>query len=513
MPPEIPMRTRISTKYSQRNRTRKYLPSVLKATAALSHSPGVAFDVVTDDVKKRWKKKDSGLLRTHAKNSADTSQTSSASPSSSPTPAPSPTGINSSMAPEILRCIGVLRVLHGIVLSFPFEMGQVFGEKTNGGKLLKLVHSQAIPLDIRMVLATLASRWYICLNANPQAQENMAFIVDSFYSETGFLPAVNFLPMAPAKIRHCIGVEYPEINTHKHVSSYMYLPRTGKINTGSARSVATDPMEAANGRKQVEGYVSVQRQSFQVSRPLPPRDQSQQKQEPQLQRRRSLQNAQSQMTSQPGYRPEIFGGKPTVTAEQLSRMITCAQELCSISNMIIDNLVALAIDDDPRTNPVIQDMMGSMSHMHTVAANYISMLSAEHITETRKLKQAIDESKRCQWVYNDTAHTFAVWAEETKDAYKKDGKPLNDKSQGFSGASSSSSTAQKTNAVGSGSKDAGGTNTGGAMPLNSSSQSIGSRPVTGNAEKTPNTVQRMSTKVRGKMADTSVPSDDEQDSE
>ncbi|KAJ1809383.1 hypothetical protein LPJ75_004398, partial [Coemansia sp. RSA 2598] len=56
------------------------------------------------------------------------------------------------MPPETLKCIGMLKVLHGIVLSFPFEMGQVFEEKTNGGKLLKLVYSQIVPVDIRMVL-------------------------------------------------------------------------------------------------------------------------------------------------------------------------------------------------------------------------------------------------------------------------------------------------------------------------------------------------------------------------
>ncbi|KAJ2843625.1 hypothetical protein J3B02_005207, partial [Coemansia erecta] len=195
------------------------------------------------------------------------------------------------------------------------------------------------------------------------------------------------------------------------------------------------------------------------------------------------------------------GEKPKVTVEQLSRMTTCAQELCSISNMIIDNLVALAIDDDPRTNPVIQDMMSNMSHMHTVVANYISMLSAEHVTETRKLKQAIDESKRCQWVYNDTAHTFAVWA-ETKDQYKKDGAATGTKSAGFADVSSSSA---------SGSKYAGNaSSSNGVMMLDNLSQSFGPKPATeNNAEKIPTTVQRMSTKVRGKMADTSISSDKE----
>ncbi|KAJ1802257.1 hypothetical protein LPJ75_006241, partial [Coemansia sp. RSA 2598] len=331
--------------------------------------------------------------------------------------------------------------------------------------------------------------------------ENLAVIVDSFYSDTGLSPAVSFLPKAPSRIRHGVGVEYPPVDRHRPMASYMYLPKARVQAAGSARSVATDPADAFSGQRERDGNVGVQRQSFQIPRPLSPREQSQQQQQSMLQRRRSLQNTPPQQT----IRSEAVDEKPKVTAEQLSRMITCAQELCSISNMIIDNLVALAIDDDPRTNPVIQDMMANMGHTHTVVANYISMLSADHTTETRKLKQAIDESKRCQWVYNDTARAFAVWM-ESKDEYKKGNNLAGVKAQAFADASPSGScSTPKTNAGASGSN--------GVMMMGNHSQSFGSKPATGDAEKTPAAVQRMSTKVRDKMADTSAPSDNNNDND
>ncbi|KAJ2855141.1 hypothetical protein J3B02_002316, partial [Coemansia erecta] len=167
------------------------------------------------------------------------------------------------MPSETLKCIGILKVLHGIVLSFPFEMAQVLEEKTNGGKLLKLVHSQFIPLDIRLVLVTLASRWYVCLSANPQAQKNLAVIVDSFFSDTGLLPTVSFLPKTPSKVRRAVGVEYPLVDRSRPMATYMYLPRSRMqtaVETGSARLAATDPLDAANGRKEQDTHDNIQRQ-------------------------------------------------------------------------------------------------------------------------------------------------------------------------------------------------------------------------------------------------------------
>ncbi|KAJ2115459.1 hypothetical protein IW146_002289 [Coemansia sp. RSA 922] len=273
---------------------------------------------------------------------------------------------------DIKLSTDLLQVFHGIVHSFPREASQLFGDITHATRLLACVRSTAIPLDIRLVLVSLASRWYMLLRSAPQAAKYLASVVDSFYNYTGLSPSLSFLLLTPHNIREQQGWPYPSLERTDDLHSFMYVtPDNRKVQKGS-HSRGGSGNTGHNGGISSD-RVSGQSKSSRASRHIEP------------------------------------------TLEQLDKMDTIAQELTSLGGMLIDNLVTLPIDEDPQTNRVIQDMLREVNRLNSLIANHISSLTSEHTQTTRRLKLATDETKRCHWVYKDTIAAFEEWKYKQQD--------------------------------------------------------------------------------------------------
>ncbi|KAJ2743370.1 hypothetical protein GGI20_003806, partial [Coemansia sp. BCRC 34301] len=309
-----------------------------------------AFDIVLSAVESGW--------QTTSRQPQDQASRKSTSNSSSTHSSHSAKRLSSSTG-DIKRCTDLLQVLHGVVYSFPREASRVLGDTANATRLLACVRSSAVPLDIRLAVVTLASRWCVLLRAAPQAAKHLASIVDAFYHYTGLLPSLTFLLAMPPNVRTQQGWSYPPLEaTEDDLQLFMYIAPATKREQSSRHS-----------------------------------------------RGASAENA---------YKVQA-NGSGGLSAEQLEKMDAHAQELTSLGGMLIDNLVTLPIDEDPQTNRVVQDMLREVNRLNSVIANHISTLTGEHTQATRRLKASTDEAKRCHWVYTDTVAAFDEWKYKRQD--------------------------------------------------------------------------------------------------
>ncbi|KAJ1723549.1 hypothetical protein LPJ53_002118 [Coemansia erecta] len=380
-----------------------------------------AIEVTVDMVKKAVAPASAGKHRLLNRSDSST-PTSPTSPASSVSPAYS--GITQQMPRPTLHAIAVLQVLHGIVLSFPTEMTSALAQSVNCARLLRLALSPKVPLDVRRALATLVARWHTVVGSGV-ARDNLALVVEGFCNAAGVPPDPAFLPRPPANVRTTLAAAA----TGNPLA--LYIPpgfSSSSTATGSAASEVQPEPRLEPEPKPVPSHAQA------PQRELPP---------------------------SPAENPA------------LERMLQAAQELLATSSMIIDNLVALPLDDDPRTNPVIRELMASMGHLHRACVSDIARTMDTQAT--RRLKQSIDEAKRCQWIYNDSVRAYEVWRAQ----YGVAAEVVGDGSGSGGGGGDVIGVGQKT---GSPALEPGGLTNGAAHDV----------------------LQRASTKARGKMADTSA---------
>ncbi|KAJ2901086.1 hypothetical protein IWW38_000051 [Coemansia aciculifera] len=399
----------------------------------------MAFDIVLSAIEGGWPKQKRLSQDTFARKSTTSNHRNETPGDSSGYSSNNTVHLTISPA-DIKQRTDMLQVLYGIVHSYPREASRVLGETATATRLLACVRSSVVPLDIRLVLVSLASRWCVLLRAaGPVAAKHLASIVDSFYWHTGLLPSQSFLLGTPSNIRIQQGWPYPplEATTSDDTQSFMYIP---------APMLKQEQQQSGSGSG--SGH-SRNRSSAQL--------------------RGSKQAA-------------------AATAEQVD---TWAQELTSLGGMLIDNLVALAIDEDPRTNKVVQDMLGEVNRLNSLIANYISTsLTSQHAQTTRRLKLATDETKRCHWVYRDSVAAFDEWEAYRQQEY-------------------ATRVTDKRLSMAQGSRNLNGNGGDSAKP--ESSKIASSRPlsvtcvVPSEPVPAPVPLERISTKARGKMPETTLP--------
>ncbi|KAJ2551868.1 hypothetical protein EV175_003528 [Coemansia sp. RSA 1933] len=272
-------------------------------------------------------------------------------------------GITDAMPTEIRRLVALLQVFHGIVLSFPHEMALALGDRTNAARLNRCTQATAVPMDLRMVLVALAARWCIVLADASRTCKSLSYIVDAFYRAFGKFPGLNFLPSAPLVVRIQKGWTYPPLSSRATETGFMYMP-------AEVRSQLQRQRESLYGSVSRDTVGSEQQAAIsQISLILP-------------------------------------RAQEAVTSDLLERMDARAMELAAISSMLVDNLVALPPDDNPSANHVIRDLMHEVNRLYEVVSNYISVLAFDHADELQRLRAAIEEARRAQWLYRDTVNAF-----------------------------------------------------------------------------------------------------------
>ncbi|KAJ2216958.1 hypothetical protein EV179_000993 [Coemansia sp. RSA 487] len=292
-------------------------------------------------------------------------------------------GITDAMPTEIKRLVALLQVFHGIVLSFPFEMSEAWADRRHASRLNRCTQATSVPMDLRMVLVALAARWCVLFADAPKPCKSMAYIVDSFYQSFGKFPGLNFLPSAPLIVRKQDGWTYPPPVCRSNDTEFMYMPT------------------------QVQEQLQIQIQK---------QKQKQQQQQQQRQQRdgRSPYSSISRHTMLSDEHQATMSQislilprkQEEVTQELLERMESRSQELAALSSMLVDNLVSLPADENPNENDVIRDIMHEVNRLYEIVSNYISVLSPEHTVSMRRLRAAIEESRRSQWLYRDTVNAF-----------------------------------------------------------------------------------------------------------
>ncbi|KAJ1856740.1 hypothetical protein LPJ76_002299 [Coemansia sp. RSA 638] len=145
-----------------------------------------------------------------------------------------------SMSIDILPSITLLFVLNILVVTYPQEMSELLSNKTNASRLLALVNFNTIPIDLRMVVVTMASRWCILLDSCPLAKSNMSLLVDSFYYNTGNLPSHKFLTKLPKDTQLQPNWKYPPMTPVTGDMSYFYIPAKAAVRSTRA-SKPTQP--------------------------------------------------------------------------------------------------------------------------------------------------------------------------------------------------------------------------------------------------------------------------------
>ncbi|KAJ2670567.1 hypothetical protein IWW42_003873 [Coemansia sp. RSA 1085] len=313
----------------------------------------------------------------------------------------------------------LLKMLYVVIMSFPQEMSEIFSKKAHASRLLMLVKFSEIPINLRLIMVSLISRWSKILGSNPKRKCYLPTIVDSFYYDTGHAPRKEFLLQLPAGVQLQPGWKYPSLNSAANEAEYLYIPAEA-IARSSAESSAADrqaPTDRTNQAPQSQPTQNMQQQKLQRR---PPQHQPAQ---PIPQQQQSTSNLPQQQKRQPASQPRINTEPPSSNVGSVKpnnsldfeRMKACAQELRSLSTMLIENLSMMETDEDPQTNAVIQDMMQRINSSYATVHNYSKVLNAEYEAANTKLQLAADGAKQSMAAYNTTIQNHKQWSSNKND--------------------------------------------------------------------------------------------------
>ncbi|KAJ2304515.1 hypothetical protein IWW55_002390 [Coemansia sp. RSA 2706] len=416
-------------------------PQLYAAFEGTPGAPELAFDTVLRPIEDKW-------LR-----STKPGKKHPASPlSPSFADQPTPSGISGAAA-EIRPSIALLMVLNVLVMSFPRQMSEVLSKKSNASRLLMFANFKKLPVDLRMVLVTMVGRWCVVLACCPAAERFLASIVDSVFYNTGNWPRHDFATRLPREIRLQDGWIYPRMKLVAGSKLDFYIPAEALSRDAPAASARPSQPSQPAGLRQPQELLALN---------------------------------------------EVESGSESENAANasmldLGRMKICAQELHTLSSMFVENLSLMSLGDDPRTNTVIQDMIQQINQAHGAVLNHSRILDAEYAAVSRKLQTAADEAKQSLGAYSNSVsihqdqHNARFELAPAPKAFGSSGSP--ELSLGLApGHAESSKNALARNVH---------------IPSNAQNSRQASASSTASGAAQPTGLARVSTKVRGKMTDTS----------
>ncbi|KAJ1965819.1 hypothetical protein GGI12_000506 [Dipsacomyces acuminosporus] len=307
---------------------------------------------------------------------------------------------HSSANNDVGKSISLLRVLHGIVWSFPKNMGVLLKKETIGALLLKTIVSPTIPITVRETLLSMVSSWCILYHKSFGARNVLESIVDSVKQQTGLTPSAALLPLPPVT-REQEGWPYPPpppppqpvhnpaIITYNGMH-YAAIP----LVSAYAQPPHIQPAYTYNSFSDQDPVVAVQQQALI------------QAQNASLQSVADTRDTQDRGRSlEPADRRESSELTPTF----IEHMEKSAQELKSLCDMLTENLISLNVEEDPRTNSVVDDMRKEVDKRKTAINNFMSMLTQDNMETLQKLSVASEEVDRCKWLYDNTLSAHNEW--------------------------------------------------------------------------------------------------------
>ncbi|KAI8320412.1 hypothetical protein GQ54DRAFT_219687 [Martensiomyces pterosporus] len=296
---------------------------------------------------------------------------------------------SSSAENDVSKSLSLLKVLHGIVWSFPRNMGLVFKELTTGAVLLKTVISPAVPITIRETLLCMVSNWCILYRESLGVRNILENVVDSVKQKIGLKPTASLLPIPPVT-REQEGWAYPPVvqPPSNPYAAYQGIPYAGTQMVTFQQMPPQQPAYAYGSLVGADPVVAAQQQALVQA-----------------------QNAQSHSTRSRGASFASVSGQENsgLTPTFIEHMETSAQELKSLCDMLTENLISLNVEEDPRTNPVVGDMMKEVNKRKTAIHNFMGMLTPDNMETLQKLSVASEEVERCLWLYDNTLSAHNEW--------------------------------------------------------------------------------------------------------
>ncbi|KAJ2848129.1 hypothetical protein IWW36_003481 [Coemansia brasiliensis] len=298
----------------------------------------------------------------------------------------------------------LLKMLYVVVVSFPREMSELFSKKAHASRLLMLVKFSEVPINLRLMLVSLISRWSVILGSKPKGKCYLPTIVDSFYYNTGHAPRKELLLQLPAGVQLQPGWKYPSLDPATKETEFLYIP---------TEAIARDSTKPSTADRQVHMSTANQIPQNKPTQPMPLHNQQQQHKIQRLPPQQSGQALQQQPVPKPEVKAETLSSNTSSVkssnALDFERMKSCAQELQSLSTMLVENLSMMETDEDPQTNSVIQDMMQRINNSYATVHNYSKVLNAEYEAANTKLQLAVDGAKQSMAAYNTTIQNHKQW--------------------------------------------------------------------------------------------------------
>ncbi|KAJ1795472.1 hypothetical protein LPJ59_004321, partial [Coemansia sp. RSA 2399] len=371
--------------------------------------PNEAFQYVIHSVVSKqpaqWENKLRGRLLSSSKGNRpkDSSASRSSSVRNSTLSTPNPP----STTPEVRQSLAYLTVLHGIIWSYPREMVLLLRDPDTNTLLLKFIASTFIPITVRETMLCMVSNWCILFKDDTASRLNLESVVDTARERTNLKPVWQLLPIPPLT-QEQPGWSYPPPHApnpapshNHHPNEYhpnqLQMPDSQQYAQGSIPLV-TIPQDTNNYNNSYSNYNNnnPQQQQFQPYDPngaVDPVFLSQQ--QALMESMRMNRNASEDNTA--------------ISPEFIEHMISSADEVTSMCDILTETLIALDVEEDPTENGIVTDMVEGVQKRKASLINFIEMLGPENVDVLSKLTAATDRVDRCRWLFDKSQNSHNEW--------------------------------------------------------------------------------------------------------
>ncbi|KAJ1933270.1 hypothetical protein FBU59_006085, partial [Linderina macrospora] len=332
---------------------------------------------------------------------------------------------------EVSRSLAYLAVLQGIVMSYPRHMKPLFKDKMVADVLFKTIVQSEAPVTVRETLLCMVSNWCVLYSESLGARAALEGVVDKVNERSSLTPTAGLLPR-PAIILRQEGWKYPPkrpgliptghtFDLGQQSPNYIPQPYPSPQLMQSPTHMAGRPYPSPQLIQFEPGTPTSPYQPRQfASAPVTPHNQHTFEdsathvdpvvaaQQQAIYEAQQLSMAPNDAMLPPYERPSSRD-RIVLSYDFLQHMETSGQELKSLCDMLTETLISINVEEDPRGNAIISEMMKDMDQKKSAVTNFITMLSDDRVDLARLLTSASDEADRVHWLFDNTLQAHNEW--------------------------------------------------------------------------------------------------------
>ncbi|KAJ1948028.1 hypothetical protein EC988_005339, partial [Linderina pennispora] len=332
---------------------------------------------------------------------------------------------------EVNRSLAYLAVLQGIVVSYPRHMKPLFKDKIVADVLFKTIVQSEAPVTVRETLLCMVSNWCILYSESLSARAALEGIVDKVNERSSLTPTVGLLPRPAITLRQ-EGWKYPAkrpglvptghtFDFGQYSPNYMPQPYPSPQLVQSPNHIPPRPYPSPQLMQFAPSPPTSPHQPRQfASAPVTPHnqqafDESAGYTDPVVAaQQQAILEAQQRSTAPndavlPPYERPSSRDRIVLSYNFLQHMETSAQELKSLCDMLTETLISINVEEDPRANAIISEMMKDMDQKKSAVANFVTMLPEDRVDLLQLLTSAGDEVGRVHWLFDNTLQAHNEW--------------------------------------------------------------------------------------------------------